>query len=171
MKQKRLWLTSGVPGSGKSTWVKNKLMNEGGAWISRDEIRFNLLQEGEDYFAHEDEVVAMFIKNIQAALTSNVIEDVFADATHLSSKARAEVLHALNLDSDIEVNCIFFDVPVDVAIKRNEQREGLARVPRSVIRRMNIQKSIPTIEEGFNKIIIINENGEEVVINGDISNV
>lgn len=171
MKQKRLWLTSGVPGSGKSTWVKNKLMRDGGIWISRDEIRFSLLKDDEDYFAHEDQVIKLFYKYINAALKNDTIGDVFADATHLSPKARTEVLRALNLDSDIEVNCIFFDVPVNVAIKRNEQREGLARVPRSVIRRMNIQKSIPTIEEGFNKIIIINENGEEVVADGDISNV
>lgn len=171
MKQKRLWLTSGVPGSGKSTWVKNKLMRDGGIWISRDEIRFSLLEDNEDYFAHEDQVIKLFHKYINAALKNDTIGDVFADATHLSPKARAEVLRALNLDSDIEVNCIFFDVPVDVAIKRNEQREGLARVPRSVIRRMNIQKSIPTIEEGFNKIVIVNENGEEVVIDGNISNI
>lgn len=171
MKQKCLWLTCGIPGSGKSTWVKNKLMRDGGIWISRDEIRFNLLQEGEDYFAHEDQVIKLFHRNINAALKNDTIGDVFADATHLSSKARTEVLRALSLDSDIEVNCIFFDVPVDVAIKRNEQREGLARVPRSVIRRMNIQKSIPTIEEGFNKIITINEDGEEAVINGNISNI
>ena len=171
MKQKRLWLTSGVPGSGKSTWVKNKLMCDGGIWISRDEIRFSLLKDDEDYFAHEDHVIKLFYKYINAALKNDTIGDVFADATHLSPKARAEVLRALSLDSDIEVNCIFFDVPVDVAIKRNEQREGLARVPRSVIRRMNIQKSIPTIEEGFNKIIIINENGEEVIIDGNISNI
>lgn len=162
MKQKRLWLTSGIPGSGKSTFVKNKLMNEGGAWISRDEIRFNLLQEGEDYFAHEDEVVAMFIKNIQAALTSNVIEDVFADATHLTPKARAATLNQLDLEGVDEVNCLWFNTDVQVAIERNEQREGLACVPRSVIRRMNCQKVNPSIEEGFTRIVCINENGEEV---------
>ena len=152
----------GPSGSGKSTWVKNKLMRDGGIWISRDEIRFNLLQEGEDYFAHEDQVIKLFHKNINAALKNDTIGDVFADATHLSPKARAEVLRALSLDSDIEVNCIFFDVPVDVAIERNEQREGLAYVPRSVIRRMNCQKVNPSIEEGFTRIVCINENGEEV---------
>lgn len=162
MKQKRLWLTFGIPGSGKSTFIKNKLMNEGGIWVSRDEIRFNLLKEGEDYFAHENEVIKLFCKYINAALKNDTIGDVFADATHLTPKARAEILNKLDLKGVDEVNCLCFTPSVQVAIERNEQREGLARVPRSVIRRMNCQKVIPTIEEGFTRIVYIDENGEEM---------
>lgn len=38
MKQKRVFLISGVSGSGKSTWVKDRLGKYGGEWISRDNI-------------------------------------------------------------------------------------------------------------------------------------
>ncbi|MBQ5851012.1 MAG: AAA family ATPase, partial [Lachnospiraceae bacterium] len=56
MKQKKVWLLVGIPGSGKSTWVNKKLneLEAGSAVvISRDTIRFGLLeQRGGDYFAY-----------------------------------------------------------------------------------------------------------------------
>ena len=44
----------GCPGSGKSTWAKKHLPDT--YYVSRDEVRFSLLQDGEDYFSHEKEV-------------------------------------------------------------------------------------------------------------------
>ena len=39
MKQKRVFLICGIPGSGKSTWVRERIAKYGGHHISRDEIR------------------------------------------------------------------------------------------------------------------------------------
>ena len=62
-KEPILYISCGVPGSGKSTFLKNHTKpNE--AIISRDEIRFNLLKDGEDYFSHENEVFDKFVDNI-----------------------------------------------------------------------------------------------------------
>ena len=51
----KLILMSGVPGSGKSWWCKNKLpeLEENVLYISRDEIRFSMLNDGEEYFSKE----------------------------------------------------------------------------------------------------------------------
>ena len=51
---KTLWLMCGAPGSGKSWFAKNILKTDD-TWqyISRDEIRFSLIKEGEDYFGKE----------------------------------------------------------------------------------------------------------------------
>ena len=68
MKTKQLYLMMGAPGSGKSTWIKNHL-NSQDVYISRDEIRFAKLKDGEDYFAHEGNVYAEFLL-------------VYADASH-----------------------------------------------------------------------------------------
>ena len=64
---KVLYLLCGPSGSGKSTFAKledskRKLVGENCLIISRDIIRFSLLKDGEDYFAHEKEVFNIFIK-------------------------------------------------------------------------------------------------------------
>ena len=54
MKQQNLYLMCGVPGSGKTTWVKRQMMQANGAssrHISRDTIRFNVITDEDDYFA------------------------------------------------------------------------------------------------------------------------
>ena len=75
MKQKRLFLLSGIPGSGKSTWVKNQIEAKGGIWISRDTIRFSVVKEDEEYFGREDEVFATFISTIQEQINNLDIND------------------------------------------------------------------------------------------------
>jgi predicted kinase len=161
MKQKRLWLMCGIPGSGKSTWAKHKVEQTGGVWISRDAIRFSILKDDEDYFSHEDEVLAKFFGDIQEQLNNPMAEDIIIDASHLSAKARQATLGRLNLTNASEVNCVVLDVPINTALERNEQRTGRAVVPRSVIRRMYFQKAFPTADEKFTHIIRVDENGEE----------
>ena len=136
MKQKTLWLMCGVPGSGKSTWVKEQIAEKGGVHCSRDEIRFSLLKEGEDYFAHEDEVVALWLEKVTNAINDPEVENIYVDATHLTEKARAKVLGELP-KGDYFVTTVFFDVPLETCIKRNDNRTGRALVPHSVIRRMH----------------------------------
>ena len=161
MKLKRLYLISGVAGSGKSTYAKTKAETEGGVWISRDAIRFSLVPEGEDYFSREPEVFASFISQIQEQINDPLGTDIYVDATHLTSKARALVLNRLNLTPLDEVNSIYFDIPCEVAIARNEPRTGQAHVPPSVIRKMWDSLTPPENDEGFTHIIFIDEYGNE----------
>ena len=67
MKQKNLWIMSGIPGSGKSTWLKNRWPQWGWA-VSRDALRFQMLNDDESYFAKEEGVWPAFIKAITLAL-------------------------------------------------------------------------------------------------------
>ena len=43
---KTIWLLCGTPGSGKSTWAKSQIEKNGGIWISRDVIRFEIIEDG-----------------------------------------------------------------------------------------------------------------------------
>ena len=47
-----LFLMSGVPGAGKSTFLKNRIKKDTSVVISRDVIRFSIVKPEEDYFSH-----------------------------------------------------------------------------------------------------------------------
>ena len=155
----KLYLMMGIPGSGKTTYLKTRFI-ERPRVISRDEIRFSMVKEDEEYFSKEKEVYAEFISQIKEALKFEA--EVFADATHLNETSRAKTLRALGESlKDVEVNVIWVRVPVETALAQNENRkETRSYVPRSVIRRMYSQLTKPTKEEGFDHIYVF-ENGKE----------
>lgn len=150
----KLRLLMGIPGSGKSTWVKNHLsLND--KYVSRDEIRFSMVSETEEYFSKENKVFKEFVKRINEDLENY---DVFADATHISKASRNKLLRSITTNVD-EIELIWIKTPIDMAIERNENRKGTrSYVPVSAIRRMNTQTEKPEFEEGFSKIYIVEPN-------------
>lgn len=165
MKQKKVWLLVGIPGSGKSTWVNKKLheLEAGSAVvISRDMIRFGILEQcGGDYFAYEDEVWDLFVRSIQSSIDHPFIEDIFVDATHISKGSRNKILNAINLNG-AEKNCVVFKVPLEICLERNATRTGLALVPDKAIHNMYKSFSIPAKSEGFYHCIMVNEDGATI---------
>ena len=154
--KKHLYLMMGVPGSGKSTYSKS-VLKYGDIYISRDEIRYSLLTEEDDYFAKENEVIKTFIDNIDKSLVNEeYCGDVYADATHLSPKSRAQVLNQLKNKDKVSV--IYLDIPLNIILERNAQRKGRALVPENVVRRMYNSIILPTKAEGIEELIIIDEN-------------
>lgn len=159
MVKSKLYLMCGIPGSGKSTYLKTRF-SQSSRLISRDEIRFSMVNEDEEYFSKEKAVYAEFIRQIKEALETNT--EVFADATHLNEISRTKTLQSLGESlKDVEVNVIWIKVPLETALVQNENRKGTrSYVPRGAIRRMFSQLTMPTKEEGFDHIYIV-ENGKE----------
>ena len=147
---KVLYLLCGPSGSGKSTFAKledgkRKLVGENCLIISRDIIRFSLLKDGEDYFAHEKEVFNIFIKEIQNGI-NNSCDTIVVDATNLNEGSRNKVLDKIEI-KDYKIIVINFLLPLEECLKRNEKREGRAKVPHSVIRRQFSQFTPATYGE------------------------
>lgn len=165
MVRKCIILMCGPSGSGKSTWAKD-FMNRPHEvpiyYISRDEVRFSILSEEDDYFSKEDEVFKEWISQIQSHLNSNEDCYIIADATHLSERSRNKTLNALNLPDDIEIIPININPGVEVCLSRNEKRSGRAKVPRSVIRRMCFTYEPPHENEKYKyyQILGVQENVE-----------
>ena len=145
-----LILVCGLPGSGKSTYLSQFKHNMNCKVISRDEIRFSLLQEGEAYFSHEEDVCKIMWTQINEALAAN--KNTYVDQTSLTPESRSFLLKHITSHYD-ECNIIWFNIPREVCLERNENRyETKAYVPRGVIRRMSQQMIPPTSDEGFNNI-------------------
>lgn len=146
---KTLYVMCGVPGSGKSWYANNVLMNKHTVYISRDEIRFSLVKEDEEYFAKEDQVFKSFVNQINYALgAEDNIDAVIADATHLNWSSRRKLLNALRIkknktNRNIKVIPVWMDTPLLTCKTRNAQREGRTHVPISVINRMENSKEHP----------------------------
>ena len=98
MKPKKVYLLSGPPASGKSTWIRAHL-TPGSEWISRDNVRFSIVSEGEEYFSHEDEVFDTFIAYINQTLENPEV-DTISGATRTSGAIKKLLINVMK-DSDI----------------------------------------------------------------------
>ena len=158
MSKKKMFVMCGGAGSGKSTWIQNNLHTFEGytSVVSRDQIRFLFVHEGEDYFSRETEVYAKFIDDIQFGIEN--ADNVIVDATHLNEGSRGKLLRRIGPAlKGVEVIAVVIKVPLEVSLEQNEKRKGSrSYVPRSVVRRMHYQFTMPTFEEGFDKIYVYN---------------
>lgn len=153
----KLYLMMGTPGSGKSTWITNHINPAKEVCISRDEIRFSMVAEDEEYFSKEKAVFKEFVRRIDEALDNGF--DVFADATHLNKASRNKLLRAINPKETPVIEIIWIKTSLFECIVRNDNRKGTrAFVPRSVTRRMFNQIEKPEFEEGFKTIYIVEDD-------------
>lgn len=161
-----LYILCGCAGCGKTTWANafiasREICNIDIRYVSRDEIRFTMLKDGEDYFSHEEEVFNTYVERIKDCLNSHL--DVIADATHITKGSRKKLLQALDRKLICNFNIIFvyFDTPYEVCCGRNASREGRARVPEDVMASMwrNFQK--PSMTEDSRCIGLILMKGKQ----------
>lgn len=133
--KKRLFLMCGCPGAGKSTWLKNHAQNA--IVVSRDKIRFKLVNEDEEYFSKEKKVFKTFISEIQNAIDDEKdFKEIYCDATHITNASRNKILKALNLSNVENITVLVFYPSLDETLRRNSLREGRKKVPEKVIRQM-----------------------------------
>lgn len=140
MKNKTLWIMSGMPGCGKSYVATHALMHGSGwRYISRDEIRLKYLDEDDSHFSHEADVYDEFIYRIREAINDGEVFDVIADATHLNWPSRRKLLrwlgHEINLN-DINIVVVVVKSDYRTCLMRNVTRVGRACVPEDVMESM-----------------------------------
>jgi predicted kinase len=147
----------GVPGSGKSYWANRKAIclrfdGYSVAVISRDVVRFSMLKDGEDYFAHEDKVFNEFIRQINECLELG-IDYIFVDATHLSRASRAKLINRLLPDPSTILTFEFINCELETCIERNAMRMGREKVPVRAIKSMYNSFTPLSLEEAaeYNK--------------------
>lgn len=156
-----LYILCGPSGCGKSTWA-NQFMNDHNTddirYVSRDEIRFSLVGEDEDYFAREKDVFRKFSGTIAQTLVDGF--DVIADATHLNEFSRRKLTQAIDMRfTEYEIVYVVFQADAEICIAHNIAREGRANVPENIIRNMCRDFRAPSLEE--------DERAKEIIEVGD----
>lgn len=144
----KLTLMCGIPGSGKSTYAKKYMKESNSYYISRDNIRFEMIKDEESYFSHENEVFDTFV-----SLTNKFLKEgknVIADATFINKASRKKFLTKVIQPSSLDI--IVLNTPLNVCLERNAARTGRELVPEKAIKNMYYNCETPTKEEGFDKI-------------------
>ena len=142
-----LYIMCGPSGCGKTTWAANFMKEHDDIrYVSRDEIRFQLVNPDESYFSREKEVFRRFANTIRQTLVDGF--DCIADATHLNEFSRRKLTQAIDMYfKDYEIVYVSFNVNVDTCIEHNANREGRANVPETEIRNMCRDFRAPSLDE------------------------
>jgi predicted kinase len=139
-------LAIGLPGSGKSSWFKRHNI----APLSSDLLRALLFDD-----PTEQRFQDLVFSNLRSMLKARLIARRpinYVDATNLSPHERHGWIKLAN-DYGYEPQAVFFDVPLEVCLERNQRRERV--VDEAVMRRMSSKLKPPTFEEGFKKITMV----------------
>jgi predicted kinase len=145
-------LAIGMPGSGKSSWFKRHNIMP----LSSDLLRALLFDD-----ATEQRFQDLVFSNLRSMLKARLIArrpTNYVDATNLTPHERHSWIK-LAKDYGYEVQAVFFDVPVEVCLERNQRRERV--VAEDVMRRMAAKLRPPTFEEGFAKITVVRVKQKE----------
>lgn len=147
----RVHMMVGIPGSGKSTYSKILQEKCGYPIVSTDVVR-TLHPDWEESLIWPEvyRLCAEYLSNNQ---------DIIYDATNITPKVRNRFKEEVNkIFCSYEIIAYYFDVPVDVCVKRVDERNkipGNLFLPTEVIASYGERIIKPTFEEGFVEIIDI----------------
>jgi predicted kinase len=139
-------LAIGLPGSGKTTWFGRR----GVTPLSSDLLRNILFDDVE-----EQRYQGLVFSTLRSLLRARLIARMpwnYVDATNLSIHERRQWIKMAK-SFGYEVQAVFFDVPLEVCLERNRQRDR--SVSEDVMRKMAEKLKPPVFEEGFAKITVV----------------
>lgn len=149
----KLYMLVGVPGAGKSTWIKNHADGAAMVLSTDDKIEAAARAQGKTY----SEVFKDEIKSATTGMAQDLLRalrdgrDIIWDQTNITRKSRKEKL--ARIPGSYEKIAVFFPTPQDLK-QRLASRPG-KEIPEPVILSMINQLDPPSKEEGFDKIISV----------------
>ena len=149
-----LFVLCGPPGAGKSTWARNNADRLQAVVLCSDDVRCDLDAEGRD--PDDGDVVFAEVAR-RARCLLEVDRSVLLDATHYQRRYRT-YLRQVVAGIDVRRVAIWFDVPVDVCLRRNAGRTGLTfgerRMTDDFVREL-ARKFEPPGDDEFDEILIV----------------
>lgn len=142
----------GVPGSGKSTWVKNQKWAEDCVVVSTDEFVEDYAREvGSTY----NEVFDDYMPTAVTLMAEKVVrareagKDIIWDQTSTSVKSRKRKFNMLR---NYEHIAVVFPTPPEAELARRLASRPGKNIPKNVMASMISNWEAPSEEEGFKEI-------------------
>jgi predicted kinase len=149
----------GVPGAGKSTWIKNQTWALGMPVVSTDRyVEIEAKRQGKTYTEVFEEympiAVRLMVNHALACQANNM--DFIWDQTSTTVKTRAKKFNTL-LPSQYEHIAVVFKTPEpDELARRLASRPGKV-IPAEVMENMIKNFEYPSLDEGFKEIWVVGE--------------
>ncbi len=163
----KCYMMIGIPGSGKSTYIKNFLQNQNNLIsISTDEYIDKIAKEQNSTYS---DVYDSAIKDANNWFNSELYKvmnsslDFIWDQTNINVKSRKFKIKQL-AKYNYEIHGIAFEIEKEIILDRLNKRalETGKIIPESIVNSMIKSYQQPSLDEGFNSIIIVNSLGLEI---------
>lgn len=152
----KLYMLIGVPGSGKSTWIKNMCDKSQVILSTDDKIEAAASAQGKTYNdVFKSEIAAaekQMYKDAEAAFADD--RTVIWDQTNITAKTRKKKLNIVPDHYDIVA--VYFATPDDDELKRRLDSRVGKTIPANIVMGMKSQLEEPQHSEGFVEIIYAN---------------
>lgn len=134
-KEKTIIILRGIPGSGKSTWIKENELDIYS--ISMDTLRL-MYSAPNPYISQEyNNNIYKLTMDIIRTRMSNGSFTVY-DATNITDKSIKDIIKLAN-EFDYKIKEVVSNINLEDALQRNNVREEYKKVPEEVIKRMHNQ--------------------------------
>ena len=163
MNQPELIVMVGLPGSGKSTFVKQLLEDMKDAFVYSTDMYIELeaVYRGDTYNNIFKECISQATKECNRLVAEAFSEgkDIIWDQTNLGAKKRKRILSQTPKEHNYRCMCILFEPPKLTLGKRALVHSNVKRkdkfISAELLNRMNENYEEPMIAEGFNSILKI----------------
>jgi predicted kinase len=154
IKQPNMIILCGLPGAGKSTWIKTH--NKGFTVVKLDWIRQEIY--GHQFHTNAEFFIIGMARSMVRLLLSQG-KNVIIDGTGLTRGIRNDWIEIGN-DYNANIKIVWIKTSIETCLKRNSKRKN--KVPEDVIQRMNSMFCPPIPLDFYNqnskvKVIVIKE--------------
>ena len=148
----KLYVLVGIPGSGKSTWVKNQIWAKDCVVVSTDEFVEDYAKEtGQTYSEVFDDYMPTAVKLMadKVVRAREAGKDIIWDQTSTTEMSRKR---KFNMLPDYYAIAVIFKTPNEEELKKRLASRPGKIIPNYVIEQMIDGWQDPTEAEGFNEI-------------------
>lgn len=154
------YMLSGTPGSGKTTKSIEIASVTNSVLLCYDDIRNKLKLP-------HDETLKNIIQTIICNLTHE--ENVVYDSVNRRKDERIKILNSIR-DIACKKIAVVISTSLEECLYRNSQRSGYARLPDFVVKDIHNRFEPHTLDEGWDEIIVINNDKDIENLKNNIEN-